>query len=115
MKNKNLIFNLIMLLVLSAALCIVSYYAAIMATDYDLGQLAYLFLIFLPAAAAIIGVLTNIMKVKWWAAPALCLLVFTGFMLIRYNAVNLAYVLAYMVISLVGYYIAYVIRRIVKR
>jgi hypothetical protein len=115
MRNKNTFLSVIILLLLSFALCFAAYYASIMATQYDLGQLAYLFLIFSPIAAVIIGVLANTLAGRWWLAPAISLGAFAAFMMIRYNAINIRYVLAYMLISLVGYFITYAIRKITKR
>lgn len=115
MKNRNMITSLIILLVLSAALCIASYYASIAATPYDLGQLAYLFLIFFPITAVLIGVLTNAVIGRWWLAPGVSLLIFAGFMLVMYKTINIRYVLVYMLISLAGYYISYLVIRFIKR
>lgn len=115
MKNKNMILSFAILLIISAALSLAAYFASTLATQYDLGQLAYLFLIFFPIAAAVTGVLANVMTDRWWIALVISLLVFVGFMLIKYNAINFRYVLTYMLISLVGYYISHFVRRITKR
>lgn len=115
MRNKNNILSMIVLLVLSEALCFAAYYASTLATQYDLGQLAYLFFIFFPITAVVIGMLANTTTGRWWLAPIGSLIAFTAFMLIMYKTVNIAYVLVYILISVAGYYLSYIVKRIIKR
>lgn len=115
MKNKNITANILILLVLSAVLCLAALFASTLLTEDDLGQLAYLLFIFFPLAAAIIGVLAYTMIGKAWMAPVISLLAFGAFMLLKYGTVNLMYLLVYMVISIGAYLLAYIAKRIVRK
>lgn len=115
MKNKNTVIDFLILLVLSAVLCLAALFASTLLTEDDLGQLAYLLFIFFPLAAAIIGVLTYTMIGKAWPAPVINLLAFGAFMLIKYGTASPIYLLVYMVISIGAYLLAYIVKRLVRK
>lgn len=115
MKNKKIAVNIMILLVLSAVLCLAALFASTLLTEDDLGQLAYLLFIFFPLAAAMIGVLAYTMIGKVWTAPVVSLLAFGAFMLLKYGTANLIYLLVYMMISIGAYLMAYIAKRIVRK
>lgn len=112
MKDSRLIIRFIAILLISSALCFVSIIGARYATQYDLGQIAYMLVIFFPITAAIIGVMSSLYLKRLLLAPVIALIAFLTAMIASFGNINILYILIYMFISIAGYAIAYSIGKI---
>ena len=115
MKDNKFVIRFISVLLISLVLGFASIYGARFATQYDLGQIAYMLVIFFPITAVATGVLAGIYLHRIWLAPIITSAAVLIAMFIAFKRVSFTYILIYMAISLVGYILTDLIRKILYR
>lgn len=109
MRNNYLVTGFIATLVISIGLGFASVYGGRLAHQDDLGQIVYMLMFFFPATALATGAIARMMVKRMWSAPIITLLSFLVVMLSAFRNVNFIYILAYMLISILGYGIVFLL------
>lgn len=115
MKNKNTVINATIILLTALALCFASVYGSKLASQDDLGQIAYMLVIFFPVTSAITGALTRFLLPKIIVAPLIVMAAFIVTMLTAFQNINFSFVLGYMLISIIAYLVTGAIKSIFRR
>ncbi len=114
MNNRNYLRFLIILIV-SIALYSLSIMLAPFTSPDDLGQLAFVLVIFFPASALITGILSHRLGLVIAAAPVISALAAAIVILLRFNSSGLIYAAIYAAVALFGYLLSWGLDLIIKK
>lgn len=115
MRDNKFLKNAVLVLLIGLVLGFLSVYASRYATSDDLGQLAFMLVIFFPVSAAVMGIISSISLKKIGATAVLTGLAFVIVMIAAFKSVNYVYILVYILVSLIAYMLTNVIASMARR
>lgn len=114
MNNRNLI-RILVIFIISIGLNSLSVLLAPFTSPDDLGQLAFILVIFFPASALITGILSQRLGIGLAVAAVISALAVGTVILVRFNSAGLAYALIYAAIAILGHLLSWGLDKIIKR
>lgn len=112
--NKKLINRTAVIFIISIFLNWFSIMISPYASPDDLGQLAFILVIFFPAAALLTGIFTRRSGLSLTAAALISALSVAIVILVRYNSTGLIYAPIYAAVAIAGYLAAWGMERLIK-
>ena len=114
MNNRNYLRFLIILIV-SIALNTLSIMLAPFTSPDDLGQLAFILVIFFPTSALITGILSHRLGLVIAAAPVISAIAAAIVILVRFNSSGLIYAAVYAAVALSGHLLSWGLDKIIRK
>ena len=114
LKNR-MALNALIIFLLSALLNWLSVMLAPLASPDDLGQLAFVLVVFFPAVAFIAGVLSRRLRLHILAAVSIAAVSAAAVIFLMYSSTNFVYVLTCAAVSAAGYLVSLAVELLIKR
>jgi hypothetical protein len=112
---KATLIKSIFVLLGSILLGYLSIFLSVYTSPMDLGQLMFVLLIFLPLIAIVTGVVSEITLKNVMFTIGICLLSFGLIILTKYNRNGLIWIALYICLGIIGHYISYLIRYVLRK
>lgn len=110
MRDNKSIRNIMIVLLAGLALGFLSVYAAPYFSSDDLGQIAFMLVVFFPISAALVGILGSVFLKQMWMTALMAVLIFLVVMFTAFKNVDYVYILFYVLVALIAYMVASLIK-----